>query len=75
MILKEDKRRTRRRTCSRATSSTTNFTLTDLGSKLGLRGEREETNRLLGCFQSVRVTRIYLKIQSVPRSTHFAWVI
>jgi len=50
MTLKEEKRRTRRKTCSRATLSTTNYTLTDLGSTLGLRGERREANRLLSCF-------------------------
>jgi len=73
MILKEENRRTRRKPVPPPLCPPK--TLTDLGSKLNLRGERRKANRLLGCFQSVRVTRIYLKIQSVPRSKHFAWVI
>jgi len=54
--------RTSRRTCLTATLSTTNLTLTGLGLKLGLHGERPATNSLsLGKASGT-------KIQFVPHS-------
>jgi hypothetical protein len=46
MKLTGENRSTRGKTCSRATLSTTNPTLTDPGSNPGLLGERPATNRL-----------------------------
>jgi hypothetical protein len=46
MILTEENRSTRGKTCSSATLSTTNPTWTDPGSNPGLRGERPAANRL-----------------------------
>jgi hypothetical protein len=46
MILTEETRRTRRKTCPSATLSTTNPTWIDPGANVGLRGERPATNRL-----------------------------
>jgi hypothetical protein len=46
IILTEENRRTRRKTCSSATLSTTNTTWIDTGANPGLRGERPATNHL-----------------------------
>ena len=46
MILKRKNRNIRRKTIPSATLSTTNLIRIDLGSNLGLRGERPPTNRL-----------------------------
>jgi hypothetical protein len=46
MILTGENRRTQRKTCPSATSSTTNPTWTDPGANPGLRGERPATNDL-----------------------------
>jgi hypothetical protein len=46
MVLTEENRRTRRKTCLTATLSTTNPTWTDLGANPGLHGGRPPTNRL-----------------------------
>jgi hypothetical protein len=46
MILTGETRRTRRKTCPSATSSTTNLSRTDRGANTGLRGLTPATNRL-----------------------------
>jgi len=46
MVLTGENRSTRRNNCPSVTLSTTSLTLNDLGLKLGLYGEKPETDRL-----------------------------
>jgi len=62
MILTGENRSTGRKICPSATMSTTNLMYTDLGSTLGLRGERPATDRFSHSRLQINLNYIYIYI-------------